>query len=271
MADEERTEQATPRKRQQARQKGQVARSTEINGAALFLALVLTLPLTMRWGGERFLSAFQQQILQAGAGRLSDAIGLSALALLAPLMAAAFLTALIANAMQVGIYFTAQPLQPDLNRINPVKGFQRLFSQRSAVELLKAVLKFGLIAWVAWRTLQAETESLVAASQLPMPHALAPMTDALYQVGLRVGALWLVLAILDYLYQRWDFGRPSACRATNSKRSSNRWRATRICARIRQRMREAARQRSIRNVRRADVVVTNPRPTRWRSAMTVRR
>jgi flagellar biosynthesis protein FlhB len=172
MADEERTEQATPRKRQEARKKGQVARSTEINGAAIFLALVLTLPMAMRWGGERFLAAFQQQILQAGVGRLSDAIGLSALMVLAPLMAAAFLTALVANAMQVGIYFTAQPLQPDLNRINPVKGFQRLFSQRSAVELLKAVLKFGLITWVAWRTLQAETERLVAASQLPMPMRL---------------------------------------------------------------------------------------------------
>jgi flagellar biosynthetic protein FlhB len=86
MADEERTEQATPRKRQEARKKGQVARSTEINGAAIFLALVLTLPMAMRWGGERFLAAFQQQILQAGVGRLSDAIGLSALMVLAPLM-----------------------------------------------------------------------------------------------------------------------------------------------------------------------------------------
>jgi flagellar biosynthetic protein FlhB len=259
MADEERTEQATPRKRQEARQKGQVARSTEINGAAIFLALVLTLPLAMRWGGERFLAAFQQQILQAGVGRLSDAIGLSALMVLAPLMAAAFLTALVANAMQVGIYFTAQPLQPDLNRINPVKGFQRLFSQRSAVELLKAVLKFGLITWVAWRTLQAETERLVAASQLPMPYALAPMTDALYQVGLRVGALWLVLAILDYLYQRWDFEKTIRMSRYELKEEFKQTEGDPyLRARIRQRMQEAARQRSIRDVRRADVVVTNP-------------
>jgi flagellar biosynthetic protein FlhB len=259
MADEERTEQATPRKRQEARQKGQVARSTEINGAAIFLALVLTLPVAMRWGGERFLAAFQQQIQQAGVGRLSDAIGLSALMVLAPLMAAAFLTALIANAMQVGIYFTAQPLQPDLNRINPVKGFQRLFSQRSAVELLKAVLKFGLIAWVAWRTLQAETERLVAASQLPMPHALVPMTDALYQVGLRVGLLWLVLAILDYLYQRWDFEKTIRMSRYELKEEFKQTEGDPyLRARIRQRMQEAARQRSIRDVRRADVVVTNP-------------
>ncbi|MCS6919907.1 MAG: EscU/YscU/HrcU family type III secretion system export apparatus switch protein, partial [Fimbriimonadales bacterium] len=128
MADEERTEQATPRKRQEARKKGQVARSTEINGAALFLAFVLLLPVAMRWGGERLLVSFQQQILQAGTMRFTDAMLFSALAFIAPLMAGAFLIAMLTNAMQVGIYLTAQPLQPDLNRINPLRGFQRLFS-----------------------------------------------------------------------------------------------------------------------------------------------
>ncbi len=259
MADEERTEQATPRKRQEARKKGQVARSTEINGAALFLGLVLLLPVSMRWGGERLLTAFQQQMMQAGMMRPSDAMLLSALAFLAPLLAGAFLIALVANAMQVGIYLTAQPLQPDLNRINPARGFQRLFSQRSAVELLKAVLKFGLIAWVAWRTLQAETERLVFAGQLPMPHALAPMTDALYQVGLRVGALWLVLAIIDYLYQRWDFEKTIRMSRYELKEEYKQMEGDPyLRAKIRQKMQEAAKQRSVQDVRRADVVVTNP-------------
>ncbi|GIV10711.1 MAG: flagellar biosynthesis protein FlhB [Fimbriimonadales bacterium] len=259
MADEERTEQATPRKRQEARKKGQVARSTEINGAALFLALVLLLPVAMRWGGERLLVSFQQQILQAGSMRFSDAMLLSALAFLAPLMAGAFLIALLTNAMQVGIYLTAQPLQPDLNRINPLRGFQRLFSQRSGVELVKAVLKFGLIAWVAWRTLQAETERLVFAGQLPMPHALAPMTDTLYQIGIRVGALWLVLAILDYLYQRWDFEKTIRMSRYELKEEYKQMEGDPyLRARIRQKMQEAAKQRSTQEVRRADVVVTNP-------------
>lgn len=259
MADEERTEQATPRKRQEARKKGQVARSTEINGAALFLALVLLLPMAMRWGGERLLVSFQHQILQAGTMRLSDAMLISALAFLAPLMAGAFLIALLTNAMQVGIHLTAQPLQPDLNRINPLRGFQRLFSQRSIVELVKAVLKFGLIAWVAWRTLQAETERLVFAGQLPMPYALAPTTEALYQVGIRVGALWLVLAILDYLYQRWDFEKTIRMSRYELKEEYKQMEGDPyLRARIRQKMQEAAKQRSTRDVRRADVVVTNP-------------
>lgn len=259
MADEERTEQATPRKRQEARQKGQVARSAEINGAAVFLALVLMLPFATRWGGERFLAAFQQQLVQAGALRPSDDLLIGALIFLAPLLAVAFLTALLTNALQVGLYFTAQPLQPDLNRINPVRGLQRLFSQRSAIELLKAVLKFGLIAWVAWRTLQAEMERLLAAGQLPAPHTLSPTMDALYQVGLRVGVLWLLLAILDYLYQRWDFEKMIRMSRYELKEEYRQMEGDpHLRTRIRQKMQEAARQRSIRNVRRADVVVTNP-------------
>ena len=259
MADEERTEQATPRKRQEARKKGQVARSTEINGAAIFLALVLMLPLAMRWGGERFLTAFQHQLQQAGTMRMSDALLWSALALLAPLLAAAFLTALVANAMQVGLHFSAQPLQPDLNRINPARGFQRLFSQRSGVELLKAVLKFALITWVAWRTLANETARLVSVSQWPAPHTLAPMVEALHQVGLRVGVLWLVLAFLDYLYQRWDFEKTLRMSRYELKEEYKQTEGDpHLRARIRQKMQEVARRRSIREVRRADVVVTNP-------------
>ncbi|MDW8107096.1 MAG: flagellar biosynthesis protein FlhB [Armatimonadota bacterium] len=259
MADEERTEQATPRRRQEARRKGQVARSIEVNGAAIFLALVLTLPVVMRWGGERLLAAFQHQVMQAGMLRASDAVVMSALALLAPLMAVALLTAFVTNAMQVGLYFTAQPLQPDLNRINPVRGFQRLFSQRALVELVKALLKFALIAWVAWRTLQAEMDSLLSAALLPLPHAFSPVADALYQVGLRVGMLWLVLAILDYLYQRWDFEKSIRMSRYELKEEFKQYEGDpQLRARIRRRMQEIVRRRAIRDVRRADVVVTNP-------------
>lgn len=259
MADEERTEQATPRKRQEARKKGQVARSTEVNGAAIFLALVLTLPVAMRWGGERLLVAFQQQLAQASTQQFSEALVLGALAFLAPLMGVAVLVALLTNAMQVGLYITAQPLAPDLNRINPVRGFQRLFSQRAAVELLKALLKFGLIAWVAWRTLQSQMDSLLGAAQLPMPYALVPLADALYQVGLRVGVLWLILAILDYLYQRWDFEKSIRMSRYELKEEFKQLEGDpQLRARIRRRMQEIARRRAVGEVRRADVVVTNP-------------
>lgn len=259
MADEERTEQATPRKRQEARRKGQVARSAEVNAACLFLAFVLVLPLVLRWGGERLLLTMQHGLMAAGAMRLSDAVLWSALALLAPIMGIALLVALIANLMQVGFALSAHPLQPDLNRIDPVKGFQRLFSTRATVELLKALLKFGMIAWVAWRTLQGEMDTLMTTAQMALPDALAPIGNTLYQVGLRVGILWLILALLDYLYQRWEFEKSIRMSRYELKEEFRQTEGDpHVRMRQRQRMQQIARARMIQEVRRADVVITNP-------------
>lgn len=257
--DEERTEQATPRRRQEARKKGQVARSIEVNNASLFLAFVLTLPLLLEWIGMRFLQVFQQGLWQAGTMRLSKDLLLGGVGLLVPLFAIFLLVSLVSNVLQVGFEVSAQPLKPDLNRIDPIKGFQRLFSRRAVVELFKALFKFGVIAYVAWRTIRAEMQSLVMASRLPLPDALVPMGNTLYQVGLRVGILWLVLALLDYLYQRYEFEksiRMSRYELKEEYKQTEGDPQTRM--RQRQRMQEIIRRRAIQDVRKADVVITNP-------------
>ena len=257
--DEERTEQATPRRRQEARKKGQVARSMEVNSAVLFLAFVLVLPTLLERGGWRFLQAFQQGLGQAGAMRGSYDLLLGGLGLLVPLLAVFLGVSLISNVLQVGFEVSTQPLKPDLNRIDPIKGFQRLFSRRALVELLKALLKFVAIAYVAWRTIQAQMRALIEASRLPLPDALAPMSQTLYQLGLRVGILWLVLALLDYLYQRYEFEksiRMSRYEVKEEYRQREGDPHSRM--RQRQRMQEMARRRMLQDVRKADVVVTNP-------------
>jgi len=259
MADEERTEQATPRKRQEARRKGQVARSAEVNAACVFLAFVLVMPLVLRWGGERLLLTMQHGLMAAGSLRPSEAVLWSALALLMPIVGLALLTAVATNLIQVGFTLSAYPLQPDLNRIDPIKGFQRLFSVRALVELLKALLKFGLIAWVAWRTLQSEMDNLMVTARMPLPDALAPIGNTLYQVGLRVGILWLILALLDYLYQRWEFEKSLRMSRYELKEEFRQTEGDpQVRVRQRQRMQQIARARMIQDVRRADVVVTNP-------------
>jgi flagellar biosynthetic protein FlhB len=259
MADEERTEQATPRKRQEARRKGQVARSAEVNAACIFLAFVLVMPLVLRWSGERLLLTVQHGLMAAGTLRPSEAVLWSALALLTPIMGLALLTAFVVNLIQVGFTLSPYPLQPDLNRIDPVKGFQRLFSLRALVELLKALLKFGLIAFVAWRTLQSELDELMATARMPLPDALAPIGNTLYLVGLRVGILWLFLALLDYLYQRWEFEKSLRMSRYELKEEFRQTEGDpHVRVRQRQRMQQIARARMIQDVRRADVVITNP-------------
>lgn len=257
--DEERTEQATPRRRQEARRKGQVARSIEVNSACLFLAFVLVLPSVLEWGGIRFLQAFQQGLWQAGAMRLSLDLLLGGLGLVVPVLGVLLLTGILSNALQVGFEVSAYPLKPDLNRIDPIKGFQRLFSRRALLELLKALAKFGAIAYVAWRTIQAEIPNLIMASQRPFPDALTPMSHTLYQVGLRVGVLWLVLALLDYLYQRYEFEKSIRMSRYELKEEYKQTEGDPyVRQRQRQRMMEMSRRRMLQDVRKADVVVTNP-------------
>lgn len=257
--DEERTEQATPRRRQEARRKGQVARSIEVNSACLFLAFVLVLPSVLEWGGIRFLQAFQQGLWQAGAMRLSRDLLLGGLGLVVPVLGVLLLTGILSSALQVGFEVSVYPLKPDLNRIDPIKGFQRLFSRRALLELLKALVKFGAIAYVAWRTILAETPNLIMASQLPFPDALTPMSHTLYQVGLRVGILWLVLALLDYLYQRYEFEKSIRMSRYELKEEYKQTEGDPyVRQRQRQRMIEMARRRMLQDVRKADVVVTNP-------------
>ncbi len=259
MGDEERTEQATPRRRQEARRKGQVARSAEVNGACIFLASVLILPLVLEYGGIPLLKAFQHALLQAGTMRPTDALFWGALAVVLPLMGAVMLVGVLTNLMQVGVEVSAYPLKPDLNRIDPLKGFQRLFSRRALVEMVKAFLKFGLIAWVAWRTIQSELPELVQAARLPMPDALQPMSATLSQVGLRVGVLWLVLALLDYLYQRYEHEKSIRMSRFELKEEYKQSEGDPLVRqRLRERMQKLARQRMLQEVRRADVVVTNP-------------
>jgi flagellar biosynthetic protein FlhB len=259
MADEERTEQATPRKRQEARRKGQVARSAEVNAACVFLAFVLVMPFVLHWGGERLLLTVQHGLMAAGSLRPSEMVLWSALALCAPVVGLAMLTAFAVNLLQVGFTLSAYPLQPDLNRIDPIKGFQRLFSMRALVELLKALLKFGLIAYVAWRTVQSEMDELMATARMPLPDALAPIGNTLYAVGLRVGILWLLLALLDYLYQRWEFEKGIRMSRYELKEEFRQTEGDpHVRGRQRQRMQQIARARMIQDVRRADVVITNP-------------
>ncbi len=259
MGDEERTEQATPRRRQEARRRGQVARSAEINSACIFLACVLLLPLVLEYGGLSLLRAFQHALYQAGMMRPNPAMLWGAIAVVLPVMGAILIVGVLSNLVQVGVAVSAYPLKPDLNRIDPIKGFQRLFSRRALVELVKALLKFGLISWVAWRTIQSEMPALVQASRLPMPDALQPMSSALAQVGLRVGILWLVLALLDYLYQRYEHEKSIRMSRYELKEEYKQSEGDPfVRQRIRERMQRLSRQRMLQEVRRADVVVTNP-------------
>lgn len=270
MADEndfERTEPASPRRLEQAREEGQVARSQELNT----FALLATVGVSVWLLGSQLLAGLTGLMrsgltLSAGDGfqtgqmvNLLGRHGASGFMTIAPVLAASFLAALVAPLLLNGWLFTLKPLQPNFSRLNPATGFGRIFSVHGLIELAKAVAKVlvvgGVAALVIWNSLDA----VLSLSQETASNAT---THAARLVGwtllLTVGGMVLIVAI-DVPYQLWNHYRKLRMSRSELRREAKDTEGDpQIKARIRSLQREAARKRMMAEVPKADVVVTNP-------------
>ena len=265
--DFERTEPASPRRLEQAREEGQVARSQELNT----FALLATVGLSVWFLGNQLLEGLTGMMrsgltLSSGDGfetiqmvNLLGRHGASGFMTVAPVLLAAFLAALLAPMLMNGWLFTLKPLQPNFSRLNPLEGFGRIFSVRGLIELTKAVAKVvvvgGIAALVIWNSLDA----VIALSNQPTGSAA---THAARLVGwtllLTVGGMVLIVA-LDVPYQLWNHYRKLRMSRAELRREAKETEGDpQIKARIRSLQREAARKRMMAEVPKADVVVTNP-------------
>lgn len=266
-ADGERTEAPTPRRRQEARQRGQVARSMDLSMAVVALAGALacraaaglltddTRALAVRlWGG-----LFWGQPLTDGAVWELGWQALTALRGLVPLVGAVVLAGLASQVLQVGFVASAAPLTPSLSRIDPLANLRRLFSLHAVVELVKSAAKAAVVAWSSWafiRTALAASGDLMAMDLL---HATAFVADLAYRQLVRMGLVLLVIGVADYAYQRWQYEqslRMSRHELLDELRQTEG--DPHVRGRIRSRMRQILSQRMMQRVPRATVVVTNP-------------
>lgn len=266
-ADGERTEAPTPRRRQEARRRGQVARSVDLSMAVVALAGALALKgvagllasdaraLAARfWGG-----AFWQSPLTDDALRQMGYLGLWAARGVAPLVGAVMLAALAAQVAQVGFVGSGTPLLPSLSRIDPVANLKRLFSLRSFVELVKSAAKALVVGWAAWGFIRRVTEASADLAAMELAEAAAWVADLAYQQMLRMGLVLLVIGSLDYAYQRWEYEQSLRMSRHELRDELKQTEGDpHVRGRIRSRMRQLAMQRMMQRVPRASVVVTNP-------------
>ncbi|MCK4304938.1 MAG: flagellar biosynthesis protein FlhB [Candidatus Eisenbacteria sp.] len=270
MADEsfqERTQPATQRRRKQAREEGKVARSQEINSAFVLLSGLGLLALTGPFMLERLASIARKLLggssqIELGPGLL---IGYFAggiphlLLILAPVALGIMGVGLLVNFAQVGFVPSWKSLAPKLDAISPTRGFSRLFSKQSGVELIKSLFKIALIALIAWLTLRSEIPRLTAMfGGPPLPVYGYAATVAL-KLGLRVVLAILFIAIFDYAFQRWEYEKSIRM---SHKELQEELRQTEgdphVKARVRTAQRELVRHRMMDEIKTANVVVTNP-------------
>ncbi|MBN1576069.1 MAG: flagellar biosynthesis protein FlhB [Chitinispirillaceae bacterium] len=264
---EEKTEAPSEKKRRDAREKGTVAMSTEINSVVVLLTGILMIKLLGSWiyneialGATGFFAGIADCSMnhERCIHLTYQALLLMAKASL-PIAGAILVAGVAANIAQIGFLFTTKPLMPNFEKINPVSGFGRLFSIRSLFEAVKNIAKLSIIALVAWLTLKAEFGRMLHLADTPVTTIWQFMLAIGFKVMLRIALVLIILAIIDYAYQRFDYEKKLRMSHQELKEERKQLEGDpQIKARIRSLQREMARRRMMERVPKATVVVTNP-------------
>lgn len=270
MADEtfeERTEKPTPRKREEVRQKGEVAKTRELPVTAVLLSGALALGAMGSFTyGE--VSKITTQILSFSIIRgdgvgdlllLLEACVRAFLLALSPILAVVFISAILSNVLQVGFVFSLEAIKPKLSKVNPIKGLERLFSKQSLMELFKSILKLLIIGIVAAVSVSKELGGLADLGDMELPSVALHTLSSVFTIVLKCGLAMMVLVALDYAFQRWEFEKRIRMTRQEIKEELKKSEGDPLIkARVRSIQREMARRRMMQSVAKADVVITNP-------------
>ncbi len=263
----EKTEPATPKRRQEARRKGQVARSNELSSTLVLLAAVLFIFQVMPGSGSNFLAFASHTWQNLSHGDLNPVtasqwlwqVALQAGQVVLPLFAVVFTVALISNVLQVGFLLSSTPLSPSLQKLNPIEGFKRLFSKRALLELFKSLLKLGGVALIVYQSAASALSWSLDHIGSDVARSLSNLSRLIYSTTMRVLAFLLVLGLADYVYQRWEFNKNLRMTKQEIKEEFRQTEGDpQVRARIREKQRLLARRRMMQDVPKADVVIVNP-------------
>lgn len=264
----DKTEAPTPRRRQEAREEGNVARSADLSAAVLLIGTIMLL----NWYGPGLVKALRTLMAEMfGSHSLSQLdttfIGVPLLRSLfatassvAPVFLGLVVLALVVNVAQVGLMLNGKKLQPDLARLNPMKGLGRIFGGgQGFVHFAMTLLKVTLVALVAYSAIHNRLAQIVTVQQLSFMQIFGLATEIVYSIAMRIGVLLLVLAVIDYVWQRFRVERELRMTKQEVKEEMRRMEGDpHIKQRRRQIANQIALQRLKKSVPTADVVVTNP-------------
>jgi flagellar biosynthetic protein FlhB len=265
--DQERNEQASPKRREEARSHGQVARSPEVASAAILLACSVLFYFFSGGMVERMMELTRWALRDCGTTPVNlnniDVLLWTCVVRLFLIMAPLFLTVVIAgilaNYIQFGFIVSWEALAPKFEKIDPIKGLQNFISLRSLVELVKSLLKMAIVSVIVWFNLKGEIDNLIPLMDESLWGILIYTGKVTFRIMITTCWVLIVLAILDYLYQRWEHEKSLRMSRQEVKDEFKQTEGDPVVkARIRRIQREVARKRMMANVPKADVVITNP-------------
>jgi flagellar biosynthesis protein FlhB len=265
--DQEKTEQATSKRRQDAREKGQVAKSRELASVAVLGACLAYFYFDASTLAGRLMTLMKTSFRKSGQTTINvDTIQplltdllFQTFSMLAPFLLVTIIAGLMINILQVGILFSSEAITPKYSKIDPIKGFQRLFSLRSLVELVKNILKMAIVGAVAYLTISGESHKLLPLVDLGVPDILGYLGKVSFKILLSTCWVLVILAIFDYAYQKWEHEKSLKMSLKEIKEENRQSEGDPLVkGRIKKLQREMARKRMMAAVPKADVVITNP-------------
>ena len=268
MADPGKTENATAKKKEDARKKGQVARSVEVSVVLNVLASFLVL----KTAGEYMMKnltdlshLFWQNsclysITPDTMPEFITTVVVKIILIMLPLLCVVFVVAILSNILQFGFLITFESMKPSFERINPASGFKRIFlSKRIIFETIKAVFKIAVISYILYSTSKKILNEIFLTPLMDINTYFMFSASAIYQLGMKVVLAFIVFSIIDYLFQRYEFEDSLKMSKQEVKDEMKQMEGDpMIKSRIRQIQREMSRQRMISEIPQADVVITNP-------------
>ena len=268
-AEGEKTEKATPKKRREAREEGQVFQSKEISSVFILLISFLAFNILGKFILKNLIELMKY--LFSSFQNLDDIftqdnIRIKFLSIIAvflkvssPILITTYFASLIINYLQVGFLFTTKPLEPKFSRINPIEGFKRIFSKKAFVELGKSIIKILLIGYVAYSFIKKRIGILVNLPSMDAIQILKNFSNLSFQFGIRILGVLLVVSALDYFYQWWDYEKNLMMSKEELKEEFKQTEGDPLVkSKIKEKQRKMALNRMMQEVPKADVIVTNP-------------
>lgn len=269
----EKTEQPTSKKLSDARKEGQVAKSKEVANAAGIMAMFILIKIYLGSLGTDFLALFENLY-----GRIPDTVRqfdgtvsfsaiitvirsamIRTLLMLLPFLIVAFAVAFVCDLVQVKWKPTTKPLKPKFNKINPINGFKRFFSLNSLVNLIKSILKLAIVGFVVYSYLSDRWKDLYILYGISLKQAIGLIGEIVVDLGIRIAAVYIVIAALDYGYTKWKFKKDMMMTKQEVKDEfKNQEGDPQVKSKQKQRMLQASMRRMMQELPTADVVITNP-------------
>lgn len=266
-ASDDKTEEATPKKKSDARKKGQIPKSKDVGLALTLLSSTIVIASLGGFIGNElkttmitFLNNYLTMTLDYSSVQKISVIVIWRLAVtFLPIVVPIMAIGVLASFLQTGALITGEPLKPDLTKLNPINGFKRIFSMRSLVQLIKDSAIVSIVGYIGYKFIKDNYTYILTLGDLNAAGVVSAIGKLAVGIFYRITIIMIIIALADYIYQRYQFNKDLRMTKQEIKEEYKQQEGNpEIKGKIKQKQREMAMRRMMQEVPKATVVVTNP-------------